>query len=535
MYDEAETDLRTLKYVMYLRKSTEDEGRQIRSIKDQENDCKELGKRFGLNIVEIISERKSAKNPNNRPEFTKMLKRIKAKEFNAVIAWHPDRLARNMVEAGKIIHMLDVNVIKDIRFVSHQFSNDANGKMLLGMLFVFSKHYSDDLSSKVTRGVRGNLRDYKSGGTPKHGYIRDSEGIYRKDGVNFAIIQEAWRMRAQGKSQQDICDYINAQGYEKHIAVRGGHVKFVMNDSTLSNVFKDSFYYGELNQAGRTVDLVAAPVPFEPMIDRELFFMVQELSKSRRRTSKLSRKPFLPLRYMVYCSICNFDKPMQVGWSRGRDGISRLNYRCLNKECPRPVGSKSIRGKLVFDEISKVINDKLGGLPDTSYDEYLKEIKSYSDTAKTNLRSELSRARATKAGYEKKITELSPSLSIIKDERAKQTISEQIAEASQLMQQQEQRIEKYQKSIERSTLPAIDKKLFKSTQREMSQKLQAADVVQKDMIVSNLFLKLYFDQQKMTHYSLKEPVASLVELNALQYGGAGWNRTNYQVVMSRLL
>ena len=69
----------------------------------------------------------------------------------------------------------------------------------------------------------------------------------------------------------------------------------------------------------------------------------------------------------------------------------------------------------------------------------------------------------------------------------------------------------------------------------MSQKLQAADVVQKDMIVSNLFLKLYFDQQKMTHYSLKEPVASLVELNALQYGGGGWNRTNYQVVMSRLL
>lgn len=103
MYDEDETDLRTLKYVMYLRKSTEDEGRQIRSIKDQENDCVELGKRLGLNIIEIISERKSAKNPNNRPEFTKMLKRIKAKEFNAVIAWHPDRLARNMVEAGKII------------------------------------------------------------------------------------------------------------------------------------------------------------------------------------------------------------------------------------------------------------------------------------------------------------------------------------------------------------------------------------------------------------------------------------------------
>ncbi len=535
MYDKDDIDLRTLKYVMYLRKSTEDEGRQIRSIKDQERDCIELGKRLGLNIVAIISEQKSAKKPNNRPKFSGMIKRIRTKEFDAIIAWHPDRLARNMVEAGKIIHMLDTDVVKDIRFVSHQFSNDANGKMLLGMLFVFSKHYSDDLSSKVTRGVRGNLRDYKSGGTPKHGYIRDSEGIYRKDGDNFTIIQRAWHMRTQGIDQQKICDYINSQGYQKFIVKRGGHVVFRMSDSTLSNLFKDTFYFGELNQSGQTIDLVTAPVSFDPMIDHDIFFQVQELSRTRRRTSKKSRKPFLPLRYMVYCDVCKFEKPMQVGRSRGRDGISRLNYRCLNKDCSRAIGSRSIRGKLVFGEIDKIVKEKLVNLPDSAYDEYLKEIKSYSDNEKIKLRGELSKARATRAGYEKKIAELAPSLSIIKDERAKQEISKQIAEASQFIQQQEQLIKDYQKSIDRSTLPAIDKEEFKIVIKEMAEKLKAADVFQKDIIVSNLFLKLYFDHQKMTHYLLKEPFASLVEYCVFQSGGGGWNRTNYQVVMSRLL
>lgn len=91
----------------------------------------------------------------------------------------------------------------------------------------------------------------------------------------------------------------------------------------------------------------------------------------------------------------------------------------------------------MFEEIDKVINEKLLNLPDEAYDRYLKEIKSYSNGAKTKLRSELARARVTKSGYEKKIVELSPSLSLIKDERARQTISKQIAEASQLMQQQE--------------------------------------------------------------------------------------------------
>lgn len=523
MYDEHGVDLRTLKYVMYLRKSTEDEGRQIRSIKDQERDCRELAQRLGLNVVQVVSEEKSAKKPNNRPIFASMLKRIRAKEFDAIIAWHPDRLARNMVEAGKIIHMLDTDVVKDIRFVSHQFSNDANGKMLLGMLFVFSKHYSDDLSSKVKRGVDGNLRDYKSAGTPKHGYIRDDEGIYRKDGDNFTIMQKAWVLRSEGKNQQEICDFINSQGYKKFVAKRGGPTTFIMTDSVLSNIFKDTFYFGELNQAGQTVNLVEAPVPFEPMIDRELFVLVQELGKTRRRTSKYSNKPFLPLRYMIFCDVCESEKPMQVGHSRGRDGISRLNYRCLNKECSRKKGFRSIRGKLVFGEIGKLIEERLVSLPDSAYEEYLKELKSYSNSTKTKLRAELSRARTTKSGYEKKIADLSSGLSVVDAEPAKQVISGQIAEASQFVQEQDQIIRATKQKIERTTLPAIDKEEFKSNLKEMAEKLKAADVFQKDIIVGNLFLKLYFDEQKMTRCILKEPFASLLEFSEFQFGGGGWD------------
>lgn len=103
------------------------------------------------------------------------------------------------------------------------------------------------------------------------------------------------------------------------------------------------------------------------------------------------------------------------------------------------------------------------------------------------------------------------------------------------MQQQEQNIEKYQLSIKRSTLPAIDKEEFKLILKDIANRLKAADVVQKDIIVSNLFLKLHFDHQKMTHYSFKEPVASLVELSSFQYGGGGWVRTIDQQVMSPLL
>lgn len=57
----------------------------------------------------------------------------------------------------------------------------------------------------------------------------------------------------------------------------------------------------------------------------------------------------------------------------------------------------------------------------------------------------------------------------------------------------------------------------------MSIKILADDVVQKDTIASNLFLNLYFDHQKMTHYSSKEPFASLVALTSIQRDGDALN------------
>lgn len=73
-----------------------------------------------------------------------------------------------------------------------------------------------------------------------------------------------------------------------------------------------------------------------------------------------------------------------------------------------------------------------------------------------------------------------------------------------------------------SILKRIRAKESEDAISKMTIKPKKADVVQKDIIVSNLFLKLHFDQQKMTHYSLKEPFASLVALTSFQHGGGGW-------------
>jgi site-specific DNA recombinase len=223
-------DIRKLRYVLYARKSTEDDGRQIRSIDDQIRDCKKLAADQGLHVVgEPIRESKSAKKPGQRPKFTQILKDLEAKKYDGILCWHPDRLCRNMLEGGQVINMLDEGVLKDIRFHSHQFSNDANGKMLLGMLFVFSKQYSDDLSEKVNRGNQGNFDEGKSAGTPKWGYIRDeATGLYAPSPF-FDDIKEAWNRRLQGQSYRTIARFLS----EKNVHRMTKDVKASQKDCAL--------------------------------------------------------------------------------------------------------------------------------------------------------------------------------------------------------------------------------------------------------------------------------------------------------------
>lgn len=141
-------DKTKIRYALYLRKSTEGEYRQEKSIEDQKTECfKNIIDRYGIKITEndIYIDKKSAKISGNRPAFDRMIKRIKKGDYDGIIAWHYDRLARNMKEAGEIIDLIDEGKIVDLQLVTAHFENNPNGKMILGINFVLSKHYSDHL------------------------------------------------------------------------------------------------------------------------------------------------------------------------------------------------------------------------------------------------------------------------------------------------------------------------------------------------------------------------------------------------------
>ena len=112
--------MKEVRFFIYARKSTDDLSRQLRSIEDQIAELKALAEREGLLVVDVLTEKQTAKEPG-RPVFNAMLDRIEAGDAEAILAWHPDRLSRNGIDAARIISLVEHKQIQSLRFPTFPF------------------------------------------------------------------------------------------------------------------------------------------------------------------------------------------------------------------------------------------------------------------------------------------------------------------------------------------------------------------------------------------------------------------------------
>jgi DNA invertase Pin-like site-specific DNA recombinase len=212
------------KYILYCRKSTEDEDRQILSIESQDRELRLVAERENLNITLTLHESKSA-HKRGRPIFNELMKRIEQGEANALLVWQPNRLGRNAYDGGWIITLMDEGKINDIRTPFRSYRNTPEDKFFLQLEFGMAKKDSDDKSINVIRGLKTKvLKGWRPGMSPL-GYLNDKtkdrgERDIIPDPERFPLVRKVWDMMLLGThSVRRIRDFVRTcssnSSYEK--------------------------------------------------------------------------------------------------------------------------------------------------------------------------------------------------------------------------------------------------------------------------------------------------------------------------------
>jgi site-specific DNA recombinase len=190
-----------LKHIIYARKSSEAEDRQVLSLESQVEELQKLAEREGLEVVDVLVEAKSAKEPG-RPIFNLMLEKIKKGEANAILTWKIDRLSRNPVDAGTLQWLLQQGTIKEIRTPERIYRPEDNA-LLWAVESGMANQFIRDLSMNTKRGLKKKCeKGYKPGLAPL-GYLNNKyspkgEHDYFPDPERFPIIQRIFKTLATG-------------------------------------------------------------------------------------------------------------------------------------------------------------------------------------------------------------------------------------------------------------------------------------------------------------------------------------------------
>jgi DNA invertase Pin-like site-specific DNA recombinase len=328
------------KYFLYARKSTEDDDKQIMSIEAQLFELKEFARKENLEILQEFQESKSAKTPG-RAVFGEMMAKIEEMGNVGILAWHPDRLARNSIDGGRVIYAVDQKNIVSLRFPTFWFEPTPQGLFMLQVAFGQSKYYSDNLSENTKRGYRQKVRRGEWLTRAPFGYVNNPKTRnIEPHPIHSKIIVKAFKEYEKGGyTLMSLADFLALHG----VVTKTGTP---LGKASIKRMLTNRAYLGFTKHYDEWFE-----GSFAPIITPKLFEAVQKVLSAREKPRKTKVGHNFPFVGLFRCGECG--SMFTAQWATGKCGGKYRYYRCTKKK------GKCSQGYVREESLAEQIQERL--------------------------------------------------------------------------------------------------------------------------------------------------------------------------------
>ena len=240
---------------------------------------------------------------------------IASGKADSILCWKLDRLARNFIDGGKIIDLLQKGLIKEIR-TYETVHLPTDNVLMLAVNFGMANQYIRDLSTNVKRGIKTKL---DKGGWPHcapFGYKNDKANkTIKVDTKRAFYVHRIFELYASGAyTLKQIENVLFAEG----LRTRGG---LRLKKNQIHRFLQSKFYIGLMEKGDKIHQ-----GNHKPIVSQALFNQVQEILNQKSRPKP--QKHFYSARGFLTCANCGcmLTSETQKG---------HIYYHCTNgkKDC----------------------------------------------------------------------------------------------------------------------------------------------------------------------------------------------------------
>ena len=313
----------------------------------------------------------SAKN-TDRPDYQKMMDRLRTGEFSHLLVWKIDRISRNLLDFANMYEELK-NL--GVTFVSknEQFdTSSAIGEAMLKIILIFAELERNITSERVTAVMLSRAENGQwNGGRIPYGYDFDKkEKVFSLNPVENKIYNLILDLYEQYQSVLYVSRYLNEHGYRTR---SGKEWTTTAVYKILTNVFYTGDYLYNVHKGGKgaekrsNAEWVRIEGHHIASVSYERFDRIQFILKRNKRGGVPEGETYIKKNIHVFgglisCGKCGsnmgatLDRRRADGWRPSIYGCSKRRHN--DGKCKNKYISDIILGPFVFNYIANIIRSK---------------------------------------------------------------------------------------------------------------------------------------------------------------------------------